>query len=218
MKHFVIERLKSTPVYAALRRWAAANRQKRVVEEWEARGRPVPPPHVVKQRTIREFAQRYDLRILVETGTFQGDMVAAMKPYFDQIYSIELSHELHEKAKRRFAGDERIRLIQGDSGVELGTLLELIDRPALFWLDGHYSGDDTAKGEKETPIFEELSHILRSQPRGHVIVVDDARMFGRDPAYPSVEQLSDFVRAIRPEVSIDVENDSIRIVPPDRHG
>ena len=50
---------------------------------------PVPPPHVVKQRVLREYAERYELKVFVETGTYRGDMVQAMKPLFDKIYSIE---------------------------------------------------------------------------------------------------------------------------------
>ena len=137
-----------------------------------------------------------------------------MKNYFGRIYSIELSNELYEKAKRRFADDDRIKIIHGDSGIELGKLIASLDQPALFWLDGHYSGGETAKGDKDTPIYEELTHIFNSQQRGHVVIIDDARCFGTDPAYPSIDELSKFIKANSPEiVKIEVENDSIRIFP-----
>ena len=51
-------------------------------------------------------------------------------------------------------------MIQGDSGIELMNLAARIDQPSLFWLDGHYSAEETAKGDKETPVIEELQHIL----------------------------------------------------------
>ena len=60
------------------------------IAKWEREGRQIPPPHIVKQRVLREYAKKYGLRILVETGTSTGDMVEAMKTDFDRIYSIEL--------------------------------------------------------------------------------------------------------------------------------
>lgn len=92
-------------------------------------------------------------------------------------------------------------------------MIRQINQPALFWLDGHYSAGVTAKGEKHTPIYEELEHILGTQERKHVIIIDDARLFGTDPAYPNLEELSDFIKAKRNNVDILVQDDSIRITP-----
>jgi hypothetical protein len=209
MKRTLKEFIKRTPIYPALR----TIRQRREIKEWERLGRSAPPPHIVKQRTIREFAKKCGVKVLIETGTYYGDMVEAMKNYFSRIYSIELSNELYEKARRRFAGDKGIKIIHGDSGIELGKLINSLDQPALFWLDGHYSAGETAKGDKDTPIYEELTHIFNSQQGGHVVIIDDARLFGTDPAYPSIDELSRFIKANSPNAKIEVENDSIRIIP-----
>jgi hypothetical protein len=91
--------------------------------------------------------------------------------------------------------------------------MKKLDQPALFWLDGHYSSGETAKGDKDTPIYEELKHILNFPGQGHVIVIDDARCFGNAPDYPDIEELSGFVRSRWPEVNIVVQDDSIRITP-----
>jgi len=214
MEQFLKELIKRTPIYTPLRNWVNRRKLKKELLEWERRGKPAPPPHIVKQRVIRSFAERYGLRCLVETGTYYGDMVEAMKCYFDRIYSIELSKELYEKAKLRFDGDKRLEIIHGDSGVELGKLLRRIDQPALFWLDGHYSAGVTAKGNKDTPIYEELTHIFSTQNSGYVVIIDDARCFGTDPAYPTIKELSDFIKTKRPDAQIEVECDSIRITPP----
>ena len=218
MKQLLKELIMRTPMYLPLKNLVKSRKQKKEFIEWERRGKPVPPPHVLKQRVIKGFAAQYGLRTLVETGTYYGDMVEAMKYYFDHIYSIELSKELYEKAKKRFEGDERVKIIYGDSGVELGKLLNRIHQPTLFWLDGHYSAGVTAKGDKDTPIFEELTHIFNAQNSGHVVIIDDARCFGTDPAYPTIKELSDFIRTNKPDAKIVVEYDSIRITPPDVTG
>jgi hypothetical protein len=183
------------------------------VFEWKKKGKPVPPPHINKQRMLEEYAKRFGLKIMVETGTYYGDMVSAMKNKFEQIYSIELSKDLYELATQRFKRVNNVVLIRGDSEVELGILMERISQSALFWLDGHYSAGVTAKGKKVTPIFEELGHILKGRDTGHVIIIDDARCFGKEPGYPSIREISDYVKSKRPHTKIEVKNDSIIIVP-----
>ncbi|HVF66629.1 MAG TPA: glycosyltransferase [Pyrinomonadaceae bacterium] len=207
--------VEGTPLYGPLLGLRQSQLRRRAEEnevaEWERGGRPAPPPHLVKERVLRRYAKRYGLGVLVETGTYLGDMVEAMKPYFDKIYSIELSEELYERAKARFDGDGHVELINGDSGKVLGEVMKGLTRPALFWLDGHYSAGITAKGETDTPVYEELRQILEARPLGHVVIIDDARLFGSDPDYPTVEALKEFVGS-RSEGVIQVEDDSIRIV------
>ena len=181
--------------------------------EWEKQGKPLPPPHEYKQKMISEFADAHHLKVLVETGTYYGDMVEAMKGKFDHVYSIELSKELFAKATERFRKDTNVSIVQGDSGEEIAKIVESLDVPALFWLDGHYSAGETARGDKDTPIYEELGHILGARDRGHVILIDDARCFGEDPSYPTIEALTDFIRSRRENVDISVEGDCIRVIP-----
>ena len=209
MKSTLKNFIKKTPVYLAIRNL----KYRYVLKMWDLRGKPVPPPHIVKQRVIKEFSERYGITVLIETGTCYGEMVEAMKNYFHQIYSIELSDELYQLAKRRFSCDSRITIIHGDSGIELGKLIGQLNRPALFWLDGHYSAGPTARGIKDTPIYEELTHIFSHPHEGHVIIIDDARCFGTDPAYPTINELKEFTKAHSPNVTIEIECDSIRIVP-----
>ena len=202
-----------TPLYDSLRNLVIRKRELKQLADWERNGRPIPPPHIVKQQTLKTFSKRYGLKILVETGTYYGDMVEAMKDVFNQLYSIELSTELYKKAKKRFKGEKHIELICGDSGLELMNLMSKIDQPTLFWLDGHYSAGVTAKGEKDTPIYEELNHILNSTDKGHVIIIDDARCFGADPNYPSIKELCDFIKSKRANLDIVIQDDCIRVIP-----
>lgn len=181
--------------------------------KWERKGKPMPPPHIYKQRVLREYAKRYGIKVFVETGTYYGDMVEAMKTDFDRIYSIEISKDLYEQARMRFKRVEYIEILQGDSGIEIGKLMEKINHRTIFWLDGHYSGGETARGEKDTPIFEELRHILNASDKGHVIIVDDAQCFGTDPSYPSIKELSEFIQSQRSNLDITVRDDIIRITP-----
>lgn len=206
MTSFLASLVKKSPFYYTYRDWNSIKEY----ESWKKNG-GVPVPHIIKQKVLREFKDKFSISTLVETGTFYGDMIKAMKGDFDTIYSIELSEPLYRKARSRFKSDNNVHLLQGDSGKVLEILVPKIEVPALFWLDGHYSGGETAKGESNTPIFNELKHIFNSSINGHVIIVDDARCFGQDPGYPTMEELSAFVLKSKPNATIDSELDSIRI-------
>jgi hypothetical protein len=95
----------------------------------------------------------------------------------------------------------------------LPGVLQQLERPALFWLDGHYSGGITAQADRHTPIVQELIHIFSSASPGHVVLVDDARCFGTDPQYPTLPRLRELVLGLRPDRVITTDDDCIRITP-----
>lgn len=151
----------------------------------------IPPmPAEYKRMTIIKYAKNYNCKTLIETGTYYGDTTFFCKDYFEQIYTIELLDILFEKALIRFKDYKNINVIKGDSSIELPNLLNKINNKTIFWLDGHYCGDNfTAKGVKETPIFEEIKSILDHKIKNHVILIDDARCFGVWPDYPTIEEI-----------------------------
>src|SRR5215203_1158855 len=171
---------------------------------WEKQGRPSPPPHIVKEELIRDYAKTFKTNVLIETGTYLGDMIHAMKKSFARIVSFELDQKLAAQASERFAADKHVEIVQGDSGKLLGDYLKTIDEPCLFWLDGHYSGGITAKGNLETPIKNELQFILSHPVGGHVILIDDARCFTGENDYPPVEELQQFVQSQKPDLKFAV--------------
>jgi hypothetical protein len=180
--------------------------------EWERKGRPLPVSNLSKQNLLREFQKKYHVKTLVETGTYLGDTLYSLATDFERLYSVELSEHYHKLAKRRFKNFPHVSLLQGDSGVVLKDLVPKLDAPAIFWLDGHYSGGLTAKGEQECPVFEELKSIF-SSPFQHFIFIDDARLFIGKNDYPTISELRAFVRIGKPDYNFIVENDCIRLLP-----
>ncbi len=175
---------------------------------WRLRGSPGPKvPHIVKQRALAEFAERFDLEVMVETGTNLGHMVNAQKDRFREIYSIELDKWLAARAKRKFAHRSNIHLYQGDSGTVLPTIIPLIKEPALFWLDAHW-------GDIDAPIKQELECIYRHPVRDHVMLIDDARYFDGHGDYFSIDELRDHAAREYPGSVVEVKDDIIRIYKP----
>lgn len=176
--------------------------------------RHLPTPQA-KHSLLRQYAGEHDLRILVETGTNEGDTVAACLDTFTEIHSIELADSFYELAVRRFAQQPHVHLHQGDSAVVLPSLLAtVITEPALFWLDGHYCGGETGRAAKDPPIEAELEAILAHPVRGHVVLIDDARAFGPRPAYPTIAEVESLVLGRSPGARFSVATDIIRIVLP----
>ena len=61
--------------------------------------------------------------ILIETGTYLGEMALASKRTFKKIYTIELDKELYRKAKNNCSKYDHIKLYQGDSAQVLPEIL-----------------------------------------------------------------------------------------------
>jgi len=209
MRKQIKQSVRRTAAYRVFRKWKQALRC----------SRPNPadlvdsPSYALKRSNLVELAEKHGARTFIETGTFDGDTVEAMRSRFTRVVSIELDPDLYERAKQRFRDATNVELIRGDSGVELARVLQSIDEPAIFWLDGHYSGEGTAWSEERTPILKELTHVLGHDCPGHVIVIDDARLFGSDKHYPTLDELTRFVRRKSKHRSISVKDDSIRIEP-----
>lgn len=182
----------------------------RKIKKWKLAGSPIPTPHLVKQLAIKKYKHIYGYNILVETGTFRGDMVAAQRKNFEHIYSIELSEKLWADAVARFRNFDNISIMQGDSGNVLKEIIKTLNQPAIFWLDGHYSAGETAKGEKECPIFEELDCIFLNNKFNHVLLVDDARCFNGEGDYPTIEDLTAYIKSKNNKYQLEVKDDILR--------
>jgi hypothetical protein len=174
--------------------------------------RPAPPPHGHKQAVLRQYAAAYQLRILVETGTQHGHMLAALKKVFAKLYSIELSPALHEQTRVRFRSDRQIELLCGDSAALLPGIIARLHEPALFWLDGHYSPNQAPAGKQVTPILAELAHLFAAPRLGHVIIIDDVRLFRERFGYPPLAEVLAMIEQAG-DWDVLIQDDSLRLTP-----
>ena len=158
---------------------------------------------------MRAYGEKFGLKTLVETGTYYGEMVAAMKRRFERIYSIEFVPELAERAKKKFVSDPHIQIFCGDSRVEMPKVLALLAAPALFWLDAGYYGWVGKQGDQQR-LSAELEMIL-THPFPHVILLDDARGLTGREGIPSVKDVKTYIETKFPERQVQVEYDIMRV-------
>jgi hypothetical protein len=174
---------------------------------WRLCGSPGPKmPHLVKQRAIQQYAREFGLPILVETGTNYAHMIYAQKSRFREIYSIELDPRKAESARRKFAGQSNIHILEGDSGTVLPRLLPALESPCLFWLDGH-------DFDISTPVKQELDALFKNPATDHVLLIDDANWFDGRGDYPSLDELRQRIAREYPGRQMQVTDNIVRIYP-----
>lgn len=130
-----------------------------------------------RREVLREYGQKYELDVFIETGTNDGGTPLYLKDDFGTLHTIELGGRQYRAALQTFRDIPWVRCYQGDSTKVLPRILRGLDQPALIWLDGHYSGPGTAQGAENTPAIEEVRAIIEDG-RDHVVLIDDARCFG----------------------------------------
>lgn len=160
---------------------------------------------------LTDFAKKYP--IVVETGTFIGLTARQLAMYFKEVHTIELDKGLYLQSLEMLAtGAPNVSSYLGDSSFILSS--ELIDKlnhkdeKVLFFLDAHWSGDDTvdwenskwkgvqswARGkntahrgnttkptaEEQNPLEEEIMNIYNMFNNECIIVIDDWENIGSD--------------------------------------
>lgn len=199
------ERFQRSPLGPVIR--GVVSRSK--VRGWRAAGSPPPAPPHIKVATVQDYAKRFRPAAFVETGTYRGDTVAGLAPLVPRVVSIELDQRLATLAQARFVDDPGIEILQGDSAQRLPEIVADLREPALFWLDGHFSGGATA-GDGACPIMDELTTVLGTDVE-HIVLVDDARLFDGTDAYPTIDEVRELVAKLRPGIGWQVEDDIIRL-------
>ncbi len=178
---------------------------------WRKEGWSVPPAFFVRRAMLLSEARAIGAERFVETGTFLGDTTWSFRKKFRRIHTIEVEPGLATLARERFEDYPSVTLVEGDSAMKLPEICRGLDAPCLFYLDGHYSGGFTGRGDKDCPIIEELNAIFTHTTPPFRIVIDDARLFGVDPCYPSVATIKQLLSDQEIEMDLRIENDAIVI-------
>ena len=162
----------------------------------------------VQASTTKDIFAKYPNKYFIESGSYTGNGIQmAIDVGFEKIYSIELQESYYENCCLRFTFYPFVELLRGDSSYLIASILKEIDEPATFWLDGHYSGDDTGKGISNTPLLAELDQIKQHHIKTHTILIDDIRQFGSiEMDFITLDTIIEKIRDINSEYSFSFEN------------
>ncbi len=180
---------------------------------WLLRNCPAPDNHIYKRRRIIKVENRYSCETFIETGTFYGQTVSAVKDIFKKTLSVELFQKLYQLNRISFSKFPQVKIYYGDSSVEMQNMLKDAEGRILFWLDGHYSGAGTACGSTTSPIISELEMIRKVRKRDHCILIDDARLFTGSDGYPTLDHVKRILLEINPKYHVTIDRDCIMALP-----
>jgi hypothetical protein len=157
----------------------------------------------IRPSLLAKFAKG---NIFVETGCQEGWTFYSAKEFgFTKMYGIELMPSFYDISVARFAGDDSISIIQGESPDILRELCPTINEQATFWLDAHASGVDIPGGKYGAcPLIQELEAIALSPYKNHIIMIDDTRLLGTDE-WDNLEKqtLIDAIYKINPKYNLE---------------
>ena len=147
---------------------------------------------IPQEKVLDRFGDSYD--VLVESGTHVAKSAIWASDWFNQVYTIESELVYHRKSMINVArlGKDNIQLYYGRSVDVLPSIINILEHnrtPAIFWLDAHWSRDlEGDKPDVVCPVLQEITLINKSF-LNHVILVDDARLFGREPGWPELDEV-----------------------------
>jgi len=168
---------------------------------------------------IKQLVEQDKYKEFVETGTYTGETALWASKLFSRVFTVEISKEFQEKAKRNCAGQDNIVFLLGRSEEQLPTILRELHGPAIFWLDAHAGGGSYADKD-DCPLLLELGLLSARNLVDDLIIIDDARGFLAPPpppfdaeVWPSIHAVLDAVDPRR-ERYIVIIADMIICAPP----
>jgi hypothetical protein len=155
-----------------------------------ARGIPVNQHSAMKYLAIRSLGKRVGAKFLIETGTFRGVTAARCARAFEKVLTVELDAVLAAEAAQRLAKYANIKVYRGDAVALLPQMLaQCNEGKAVVFLDAHFSGGGTARGDVPEPALAELGILAGHADRIGGIIIDDFRSFGAEEGFPAKAEL-----------------------------
>jgi len=166
-----------------------------------------------------ELAKLNHAAIFVETGTFQGETARWAADHFESVFTVERAESIYRSQKEQLASLAGVKLLYGDSRKVLPSVVaEIGARKAVFWLDGHWSGAETAGADDECPLMGELACL--SGRTGDIVLIDDARLFLCAPPqphkaseWPTISDVVEALSRLHSRPFIQVVDDVIFAIP-----
>jgi hypothetical protein len=168
---------------------------------------------------VTSLAALNNSSVFVETGTFHGETTKWAANRFETVHTIERAEGLHNLHRHELAQIKGVTPHLGDSRTILPRIVEQIgSRKAVFWLDSHWSGLDTAGVDDECPLIDELSCL--SGRHEDIILIDDARLFLCAPPpphnpshWPTIPDICSVISRSDRKPFVQIVDDVIFIIP-----
>lgn len=119
-----------------------------------------------------------DFDTFVETGTGLGQTILPLSAHFRELHTVEIKEEFFEASRlMASAAKAPICFYHGPSEEVLPEIIGRLRGPTVFFLDAHWSGEDTGRGSVDVPLLEELRALDAQLPHKALLILDDLRLF-----------------------------------------
>ena len=152
---------------------------------------------ILKSIKMENLIENYP--VFIETGTYMGQTIFKFEKLFDQLHTIEIKPDFYNRVKNIYQGN-KITFHVGDSSIKLNEICPTITNNTIFFLDGHWSAGNTGRGNKDCPLYEELTAINENLNTKAIIIIDDCRLFGLGPNTTNGQEVCNWE---------DINNDTI---------
>lgn len=115
-----------------------------------------------------ELVKEFDIKTIVETGTFEGKTTDALASLVPQVHTIEVNKNYQAKAKQN-CKNKNITFHLGSSVDVLPKIIGKLNNP-LFFLDAHW--------QKYCPLWDEI-RIIGEAGLKPVIIIHDFKVPGK---------------------------------------
>jgi hypothetical protein len=173
----------------------------------------------IPQQIAIDLARLNGSTVFVETGTNHGATTRWAAEHFPVVHTIERAESLYNLHRNELAAIRGVTPHFGDSREILPHIVKALDaQRAVYWLDGHWSGGETAGEQDECPLLDELACL---SSRGEdIILIDDARLFlcappppHRPSDWPTIPEIVNSLPATAVRPFVQVVDDVIFVVP-----
>lgn len=175
----------------------------------------------IPHRITLELAKIGNCQTFVETGTCYGQTTRWASDHFRVVLTIEKAKPLYRLHSDQLASIKGVTPFLGDSRDVLPKIIgDLGPEPALYWLDGHWSGGETAGDKDECPLLDEIACL--SNRTQDIVLIDDARLFLSAPPsahdasqWPTIPDILDAFHKANLKPFVQIIDDVIFAVPND---
>ena len=126
------------------------------------------------EEKIEELVVEYDIKSIVETGTWIGGTARAFAGMVENVYTVEVNPQFYSQAQQILAPLPNVKQFLGKAQDILPAILPLVAKPTLYYLDAHWHGSH--------PLPEELEIVVAHDP-SPVIVMHDFQV----PGHPELK-------------------------------
>ncbi|MFB2983284.1 hypothetical protein [Microseira sp. BLCC-F43] len=151
------------------------------------------------EEEIKKLVQKFEIKTIIETGTFLGGTTKKLAQIANQVYTIEVDSENIPEATEFLKDSTNVTVKEGSSSEILRDLLKRDHGNTLFYLDAHSHID--------TPLLDELKAIAEAEIKP-VVVIHDWKIPDRpDLGYDSYNGQDYTFEWIKPSIEAIYGND-----------